>query len=241
MPIVTPAAVPGRVGLLEGDRAGLVGRHVRVGGRGVRTRAGDGLPGRPGVGRGQRLRLRQRDGLVQVDRRDAGQLGGLQHAAGGHLGAYVADAVHLLVDLAAELAQLVGDVLRLPLVGGDDEDDVLGALGLRLGQQVEVVRPQRVGGSSLRDVLVGRCRRAGRGDTAGQRHGADRLSIPPQPITGANQIIAVALSDRFQVFPAKKFSGMSPSTPLIMAFAKQGVKLKSRKKDQKSEATETET
>ena len=67
------------------------------------------------------------------------------------------------------------------------------------------------------------------------------LSIPPQPITGANQIIAVALSDRFQVFPAKKFSGMSPSTPLIMAFAKQGVKLKSRKKDQKSEATETET
>jgi len=51
-----------------------------------------------------------------------------------------------------------------------------------------------------------------------------RLSIPPQPLADANHI-AVALSDRFQVFPTDKFGGMSPSPPIIIAFAKQGVKI----------------
>ena len=56
-----------------------------------------------------------------------------------------------------------------------------------------------------------------------------RLSIPPQPVAGANQIIAVALSDRFQVFPAKRFKGMTPSSPLTVALARQGVKLHIRR------------
>lgn len=72
-----------------------------------------------------------------------------------------------------------------------------------------------------------------------------RVSIPPQTVAGPNHIIASALSDRFQVFPAKKFGGMQPATPLIKAFAKQGVKIRNRpenkKKNQKEQEVETET
>jgi len=67
-----------------------------------------------------------------------------------------------------------------------------------------------------------------------------RVSIPPQTIPGVNQIIASALSDRFQVFPAKKFKGMSPATPLVKAFAKQGVKIRNRPEKIRDETKQKE-
>jgi hypothetical protein len=62
-----------------------------------------------------------------------------------------------------------------------------------------------------------------------------RLAMPPQPVAGANTIIAVALSDRFQVFPAKRFGGMSSSSPLTMALARQGVKIHVRTRRDRTE------
>jgi hypothetical protein len=46
------------------------------------------------------------------------------------------------------------------------------------------------------------------------------LSIPPQRVPAVS-----ALSDRFQVYPSDILYGMSPSSPIIVAFAKQGVKI----------------
>jgi hypothetical protein len=50
-----------------------------------------------------------------------------------------------------------------------------------------------------------------------------RLAMPAQPVAGANRTITFVLSHRFEVFQAKRFGGMSPSTRLTMELVRQGV------------------
>src|SRR5690606_9647649 len=173
------AAVRLAVVLDEVDGAGLEGRVVRVLGRGplvgrlVGALAALALGALGGVG--ARRRVVERDLLAQVDAVHGGELrgggDGRVRLGGGDGGADVAQLVVGVPDGAAlDRVQLLGDLLGLPGRRGDHHGDVLGALGLGLGEQVGVLRPQLVGRGLDVPVDRGGGRRVG-GESHGDRPG----------------------------------------------------------------------
>ncbi|KAF9921630.1 hypothetical protein FBU30_008300 [Linnemannia zychae] len=55
------------------------------------------------------------------------------------------------------------------------------------------------------------------------------FTLPPTPDGPPSPVAATVFSDQFTIFSAKRFPGMTESTPLSKCFAKQGIKVPIRK------------
>ncbi|KAG0312790.1 hypothetical protein BGZ97_010849 [Linnemannia gamsii] len=62
------------------------------------------------------------------------------------------------------------------------------------------------------------------------------FTLPPTPDGPPSSVMATVFSDQFTIFSAKRFPGMTESTPLSKCFAKQGIKIPIRKEPRISRA-----